>query len=197
MLHVFQPDVTLILHVSMNARWFSCSWFAMLNAFLTPEVLQADNLVNLSSYNWSVLSQCPKRFPCLCYIWRKPYTYLAPTLTLSANGPKQDSTWPKSPRSCIRCIQNYFLSQWYVRHKACTYLASRSALSPNKLNRVSTWGTKVVLDAPNGIPQWHGSCEICFGPLDTVLVSVQDRFIVYAKRTIGLENRSGCTQWYS
>jgi hypothetical protein len=31
-------------------------------------------------------------------------TYLAPTLTLSLNRPKQDSTWPTSPRSSIRCI---------------------------------------------------------------------------------------------
>ena len=32
--------------------------------------------------------------------------------------------------------------------------------------------------------------------LDTVLVSVQDRCTVYAKRTIGLENHFGHTKWY-
>jgi hypothetical protein len=33
---------------------------------------------------------------------------LAPTLTLSPNVPKQDSTWPMSPRSSIGCIKNDF-----------------------------------------------------------------------------------------
>ena len=34
----------------------------------------------------------PKLFPSLCYIWRKPCTYLASRLALSPNGPKQAST---------------------------------------------------------------------------------------------------------
>jgi hypothetical protein len=42
----------------------------------------------------------------LWYIWRKPCTYLAPTLTSSTIRPKQDATWPMSPRSSIRCVQN-------------------------------------------------------------------------------------------
>jgi hypothetical protein len=42
MLHMFQSNITLILHVIMNERW--CSWFAMLNACLTPEVLHRPNL---------------------------------------------------------------------------------------------------------------------------------------------------------
>jgi hypothetical protein len=32
----------------------------------------------------------PKLFMSLWYVWRKPCTYLAPTLTLSLNGPKRD-----------------------------------------------------------------------------------------------------------
>ena len=32
--------------------------------------------------------------------------------------------------------------------------------------------------------------------LETVLVSVKDRCTVYAKRTIGSENRLGHTKWY-
>jgi hypothetical protein len=35
-----------------------------------------------------------KQFVNLWYIWRKPSTYLAPTLTLFQNRSKQDSTWP-------------------------------------------------------------------------------------------------------
>jgi hypothetical protein len=49
-----------------------------------------------------------KYFLTLWYIWRKPWTYLALTLTPSLNGPKRDSTWAKSSRSSIGCIQNDF-----------------------------------------------------------------------------------------
>jgi hypothetical protein len=84
---------------------------------------------------------CPKQFLSLWYIWHKPYTYLALTLELSPNRSKRDSTWPTSPRSSIRCVQNEFLNLWYVRCKLCTYLASRLALSPNGLNRASTWAS--------------------------------------------------------
>ena len=34
----------------------------------------------------------PKLFPTLWYVQHKPCTYLAPTLTLSPNRPKRDST---------------------------------------------------------------------------------------------------------
>jgi hypothetical protein len=39
MFHMFYFNVTLTLHVIMNARWCSCAWFEMLNACLTPDVL--------------------------------------------------------------------------------------------------------------------------------------------------------------
>jgi hypothetical protein len=50
----------------------------------------------------------PKRLLILWYVWHKPSTYLAPTLTSSPNGPKQDLPWPKSTRSSIGCDQNDF-----------------------------------------------------------------------------------------
>jgi hypothetical protein len=40
------------------------------------------------------------------YIWRKPCTYLGPTLTPSLNGLKWASTWASSPRSSIGFVQN-------------------------------------------------------------------------------------------
>jgi hypothetical protein len=49
-----------------------------------------------------------KWFMNLRYVWRKPSTYLAPTLTLFQNRSKQDSTWPTKPRSSIGCLQYYF-----------------------------------------------------------------------------------------
>ena len=42
-----------------------------------------------------------------------------------------------------------------------------------------------------------GHVESHFGCLETVLVSVQDRSMVCAKHTIGLENCFGRTRWYS
>jgi hypothetical protein len=47
----------------------------------------------------------PKR---LQSVWRKPCNYLALTLTPSPNRPKQDLTWPTSPKGSIRCVQNDF-----------------------------------------------------------------------------------------
>jgi hypothetical protein len=49
-----------------------------------------------------------KQFMNLWYVWCKPSTYLAPTLTLFKNRSKQDSTWPTSPRSFFGCLQYYF-----------------------------------------------------------------------------------------
>jgi hypothetical protein len=49
-----------------------------------------------------------KRLLNLWYVWRKPCTYLASTLTPSPNGLKQDSPRPTSPRSSIGCVQNDF-----------------------------------------------------------------------------------------
>ena len=65
------------------------------------------------SYHLSIVTEVyhrvhPERFLSLWYVWRKACTYLAPTLTLSANGPKQESTRPTSPRSFIGCIQTDF-----------------------------------------------------------------------------------------
>ena len=83
----------------------------------------------------------PKWFLSLWYIWRKPCTYLAPTLTPSPNAWNQDSTGPTSPRSTIRCVWNNFLRLWYVRRKLCTYLASRLALSLNAPKQACTWSS--------------------------------------------------------
>jgi hypothetical protein len=51
---------------------------------------------------------CPKWVLSLWYVWCKPHSYLSSTLTPSPNGPKQDSTWPTSPRSSIGCVQTDF-----------------------------------------------------------------------------------------
>jgi hypothetical protein len=97
-------------------------------------------IFNLGLIIWLFHWVRPKLFLRLWYFQRKPCTYLAPTLTLSRNGPKWDSTWPTSPRSCIRCVQNIFepmvcLAQ--TVHLSCV----KKALSPNGPKRVSTWAS--------------------------------------------------------
>jgi hypothetical protein len=74
-----------------------------------------------------------KQFLSLWYVWRKPCTYHAPTLTLSPNGKKRDSTYPTSSRSSIGCVQNNFWALWYTWCEPCTYLAPRLALPSNGL----------------------------------------------------------------
>jgi hypothetical protein len=56
------------------------------------------------------------------------YTYLAPTPTLSPNGPKWDSTLTHVTLEFHRVRPKWFLSLWYVRRKPRTFFASRLAL---------------------------------------------------------------------
>jgi hypothetical protein len=70
-------------------------------------------------------------FLSLWYVWHKQCTYLAPTLTLSANRLKQDSKWPTSPWSSIGCFQHDF---W-----ACGIFAQTVHLSCIKISSMSKW----------------------------------------------------------
>jgi hypothetical protein len=63
---------------------------------------------HLTLVTWEYHRVCPKWFMSLWYVWQKPCPYLAPTLIVSPNRPKRDSTWPTSPRSSIGCVQNDF-----------------------------------------------------------------------------------------
>jgi hypothetical protein len=85
----------------------------------------------------------PKWFLSLWYVCRKPYNYLPPTLKLSPNGPKWDSTWPTSPSSSIGVHPKWFMSQWYIWRKTCTCLASTLLLSQNALR------VPLYLNVPN------------------------------------------------
>ena len=62
------------------------------------------------SFRWSLFSQeyhqvRLKWFLSLWYIKRKPCTYLSSKLTMSLNGPKQDSVCHMSSRSFIGCVK--------------------------------------------------------------------------------------------
>jgi hypothetical protein len=72
---------------------------------------------------------CPKWFLSLWYVWRKPCTYLAPTLTLSLNRPKWHSTRPTSPRSSVGSVQNDFwacVCSVQTMHLSCVKITTLS-----------------------------------------------------------------------
>jgi hypothetical protein len=69
---------------------------------------RTESSFHLSRVTYEYHRMCLKWFLSLCFVWRKPYTYLTPTLILSPSKPKRDSTWPMSPNSSIRCVQNDF-----------------------------------------------------------------------------------------
>jgi hypothetical protein len=98
----------------MRPQWFPTPW-GILHKPCTYITLRLALSLNRpkKSFHLSPITKGdhwvrPKWFLSQWYVWSKPCTYLAPILTLSPNGPKRDSTWPMSPRSSIRCVQNSF-----------------------------------------------------------------------------------------
>jgi hypothetical protein len=64
----------------------------------------------------------PKRFRSRWYIRRKPCTYIAPTLTKYANGPKRDSTWPTRlglPSGAFKTISEPMVRLSQTAHLSC------------------------------------------------------------------------------
>jgi hypothetical protein len=64
---------------------------------------------------------CPKRLRSLLDIRRKPCSYIAPNLTQSPNGPKQDSTWRTPQGVPIGASMTIFLPM--VRSTQTTHLS--------------------------------------------------------------------------
>jgi hypothetical protein len=102
---IFEPMV-----LSAQTVHLSCIMISTINSW-TESTFQ----FSLVSFEYHRVR--PNQFLGLWSIWRKPCTYLAPTLTMSPYRPKRDSTSPTSPRSSIECVQNDFLSLWYVPHE--------------------------------------------------------------------------------
>jgi hypothetical protein len=77
-------------------------------------ILHQPNIVSKWTETSFLLSLIPKEYHCvrpnwflsLRYVWRKPWTYLAQTPTLSPIGLKWTSTWASPPRSTMGCFQN-------------------------------------------------------------------------------------------
>jgi hypothetical protein len=67
---------------------------------------QKEERFHTTHFSYGFHHMCPKLFPSLQHIRRKPCVYLASWLALSPNGPKWAFTWASSPRSTIGCVQN-------------------------------------------------------------------------------------------
>jgi hypothetical protein len=75
---------------------------------ITTVSKQIEMSIYLSLVTYMYHQVRPKWFLSLWYVWCKPCTYLALTLTLSSNIPKRDSTWRTSLTRSIGCVQNDF-----------------------------------------------------------------------------------------
>jgi hypothetical protein len=69
---------------------------------------------------------CQKQFLSLWYVWRKPCTYIAPTLTLSPNETKRDSTRPTHlgvPSSASKKIFEPMVRSTQTTHLSCVKIS--------------------------------------------------------------------------
>jgi hypothetical protein len=100
--------------------------------------------LNLTTQEYHLMH--PEQFLCLWYVWRKPWTYHAPKLTLSPKGPKEDSTWQRSPR--IPSGASKMVSEAMVR------LVQTVDLSCTYTNTISKRDRNVILNHPRhvGVP---------------------------------------------
>jgi hypothetical protein len=140
------------------------------------------NELPLKPRHLGVPSGASKQFLSLWYVWCKPCTYLAPILTSSPNGLRQDLTWPTSSRSSIGCVQNDFRSYGMLSTNhapiLCQYLHylkmdwNELPLEPRHLG-VSSGGSKMIFNLIVRLVQTvHLSCPNA----NTVYKLIKTRF---------------------
>jgi hypothetical protein len=105
-----------------------------------------------------------KQFLSIWHILRKPCAYLAPTLTPSTNGPKQDSRWPTLPRSSIGFVKNDFRA--YVTFKQTMHLSCIKISTISKQTEMSFQLSLVTWEYHPVHPKWFLSpwyvwCKPC------------------------------------
>jgi hypothetical protein len=95
----------------VRPKWFLCLWYVRrkpCNYLASRITLYQMNWVKhpLELRHLGVISGASKTIsePTVCLA--QTYTYLAPTPTLSQNGPKRDFIWPTPPWNSIGCVQN-------------------------------------------------------------------------------------------
>jgi hypothetical protein len=91
---IFEPVVRSVQTVHLSCVKLS-TMFKWTKTSIHPSLVTC-------KYHWGR----PKRF--LSYVWCKPCTYLAMTLTLSTTRLERDNTSPISPSRSIGCVQNDF-----------------------------------------------------------------------------------------
>jgi hypothetical protein len=94
----------------------------------------------------------PKRLLSLWYVWRNPYTYVAPTLTPSPNRPKQYSTWSTSPRSSISASK--MISEPMIRSVQIVHLSCIKISTISKQTETSIHLSLITLEFKLFYPKW-------------------------------------------
>ena len=86
----------------------------------------------------------PKRFLSLWYVWCKPFTYLAPTLTLSPNAPN------KIPHDPCNLGVPSRASKTFSEPMVCS--TQTVQLSCVKISTISKWGVLSLQPRHQGVP---------------------------------------------
>jgi hypothetical protein len=103
----------------------------------------------------------PNWFLSRWYIWCKPCTDLAPTVTLSPKREKWDSTWPTSPKGSIGCVQNDFWANG-------TFHANRAPILHQDYHYLLKDRNEVPLEprhlvVPSGVSKMISEPMVCLG----------------------------------
>jgi hypothetical protein len=100
----------------------------------------------------------------LWYVWRKPSTYLALTLTLSPNGLKQDSTQPshlRVPSEVSKTIYEPRVCSVQTVHLSCVKISTISKWTERSFHlSLVTWETHPV-HAKWFLCLWYVQCKPC------------------------------------
>jgi hypothetical protein len=121
---IFQPMVR-----SAQSMHLSCVKFSTIS-----KRTESSFHLSLITYNYHWV--CPKWFLSLWYVWRKPCTYLTPTLTLFLNGPKWDSRRPpsaRSPSGASKMISEPVVHSAQIMHLSCV-----------KISTISKWNEESI-----------------------------------------------------
>jgi hypothetical protein len=95
---------------------------------------------------------CQVRFLGLWYVWCKPSTYIAPTLTLSQDEPKRHSTWPTHlgvPLGAFKTISEPMVRLAQTAHLSCIKISTIS-----KWTQTSFHLSLVTLEYRQVHPKW-------------------------------------------
>jgi hypothetical protein len=106
----------------------------------------------------------PKWFLSRWYIRRKPCTYIAPTLTLSPNGSKWDSTWPTRlglPSGAFKTISEPIVRLAQTVHLYCVKISTISKRTKTSFHLSLVTKEYHRVRPKRFLSQWYIWCKPC------------------------------------